>query len=168
MSDKAPLSITLGTQNATTSIPLIADNHLAKLRLQSITQSGPQGKRSWSQINFDFKLVDNAPTIEGAEVNAGFPIFVSIPLGSKDDANKTPAWAEKRVAQLLDALLGTGDKGNAKGKPARPDLSAAIVPDLIGKEMIGKIIVRKYTGESGVEQSSNDVSQYYFPADLES
>ena len=74
---------------------------------------------------------------------------------------KTQSGLEESIAQRIDALLGTGDKDNKKGKPARPDLSGQLVPQLIGKELVAKMRVQQDDAFTG-----NRVATVTYPGDI--
>lgn len=158
--DNAPLSIKFNTSQTKTAIPLIADGVMTRFRLKSITQSEGTDTAN-PAIKFEFNLLDPAPTTEGGTVNPGFPIFLSVPLRTKESP-ETPEWSQQKVAQLIDAMLGTGDPGNKKNKPTRPDFGPDLVPQLIGKEMIAK--VKTYRGKDDVLR--NDLGTFTFPGDV--
>lgn len=156
-----PLSIKMNTAGATTAIPLIADGTTCKFRLKSLGQSEKGDNDQWSRLVFEFVTTDPAPTQEGKQVQLGFPVFVRLPLGSKEDPANVPEWVSRVSATIEDALLGTGDADNEKGKPQRPELNAELIPSLIGKELIAKVKIRKADNFIG-----NDLGDYMFPGDL--
>jgi len=158
--DQQPLDISLNLSEAKTAVPMIADGTMVRLRLVSLSQqAGEKGKT----LRFEYDLLDPAPDSDGGKINPGAfgsKIFENVALYAKPDA-KDPKWYEKRIAARIDALLGTGDKGNTKGKPARPDLSPQLVPNLIGKELVAKMRIRT-TGEF----SGNEIASVTYPGDI--
>lgn len=155
--NEAPLSISLNLSEVKTSIPIIADNTMVKARLKNISQQVVEGKGN--STKWEYVLVDPAPTTDGGQVKPGFPIYEHIQLYAKADA-KDPLWFVKKISRRIDGLLGTGDVGNNKGKPARPEFNADILPHLIGKEVILTLKVK--TGE----YEGNEISKSTFPGDL--
>ena len=157
--NEGPLDITLNISQAKTAVPMIADGHVCKWRLHSISKvSGEKG----DQLKFEYDLVDPAPDSEGGQIlpgAMGAKFFENIALYAKPDA-KDPKWFEKRIASRVDALLGTGDAGNKKNKPTRPDLDAQAVAQMIGKELVAKMKVR--TGDF----IGNEFGAVYFPGDV--
>lgn len=158
--DTQPLSISLDLSGTKTAIPMVADGTMVRLRLVSLTQiKGEKG----NSLRFEYDLVEPAPDTEGGVINPGAfgsKIFETIAMYAKPDA-KDPKWFYKNIAQRIDAFLGTGDEGNKKGKPVRPDLSAELVPQLIGKELVAKMKVQQddvYTG--------NRIQTVTFPGDI--
>lgn len=156
---QGPLSINLDTANAKTSVPMIADGQYARWRLTAVdVNDGDKGQT----LKFKYELTAPAPSTEGTPINPGdfgSTFFENIQLYSKPDS-KDPTWFVKRIASRLDALLGTGDAGNAKGKPQRPSFTGELIPTLIGKELVAKMKVRtgEYTGnEFGVTLFPGDV-----------
>jgi hypothetical protein len=160
MSNIAPLSISLNLSGTKTAVPMVADGTMVKLRLVSLTQvTGDKG----NSLKFEYDLVDPAPDTEGGTINPGAfgsKIFEQIAMYAKPDAKDTQ-WFYKNIAQRIDALLGTGDEGNKKGKPTRPDLSAELVPQLIGKELVAKMKVQQDDNFTG-----NRIQSVTFPGDI--
>ena len=158
--DNQPLDISLNLSGTKTAVPMVQDGAMVKLRLVSLTQ--PRGEKG-SSLRFEYDLVDPAPDTDGGTINPGAfgsKIFEQIALYAKPDA-KDPRWFEKNIAQRIDALLGTGDSGNKKGKPERPDLSPQLVPQLIGKELIAKMAVQQDDNFVG-----NRIKSVTFPGDI--
>jgi hypothetical protein len=155
-----PLDISLNLSEAKTAVPMVADNTMVRLRLVSLTQiKGEKG----NSLRFEYDLVDPAPDSDGGTINPGSfgsKIFENVALYAKPDA-KDPRWFEKVIAQRVDALLGTGDAENKKGKPTRPDLSAQLVPQLIGKELVAKMRVQQDEVFTG-----NRIATVTYPGDI--
>jgi hypothetical protein len=157
-----PLSISVGLTDTKTAIPLIKDGEQVVLKLGNLTQ--PPRTEKGDSLRFEYDLVNPAPDSDGGTINPGAmgsKVFENIQLYAKPDA-KDPFWFKKRIAARIDALLGTGDQGNKKGKPERPDLSAQLVPQLIGKTLIAKMRVR--TGE----YTGNEIASTTYPGDIAS
>ena len=158
--DNQPLDISLNLSGTKTAIPMVADNTMVRLRLVSLSQTkGDKG----STLRFEYDLVEPAPDTEGGTINPGAfgsKIFENVALYAKPDA-KDPRWFEKVIAQRIDGLLGTGDEGNKKGKPTRPDLSAQLVPQLIGKELVAKMRVQQDDAYTG-----NRIASVTYPGDI--
>lgn len=154
-----PLDISLNLSDAKVAIPVIKDGELVPLKLADL---GVSTNEKGKTINFEYELVNPAPDTDGGTINPGAmgsKIFENVALYAKPDA-KDPKWFEKRIASRIDALLGTGDKDNKKGKPQRPDLNAQLVPQLIGKVLVAKMRVR--TGE----YTGNEIASVTFPGDI--
>jgi hypothetical protein len=152
MSDQ-PLNITVNTTDIATALPLIVDGTQAKVRLKNISQL----ERDSGQlvIKWEFALVDPAPTVDGAQVQAGFPLFVNFDV-SRD-------FLLRKMATFIDGILGTGDINNRKGKPSRPALGPESVSQMLGGEAIAKIVVVKSTKSDYV---GNDIDKLTYPGDL--
>ncbi len=162
MNEQAPLNINLDITDTTTGIPVIADGQIVKLHLEKVTQSEVEGKGSTTR--WEYKLVEPAPTTDGTTLNPGdfgSTIFENIQLYSKEGSAR-PDWFKERIATRIDALLGTGDKGNKKGKPERPNLSGETVAKLIGQSMLVKMKVSAYEG-----RDRNEFAAVYFPGDVQ-
>jgi hypothetical protein len=154
-----PLDISINLGDTKTAVPTVADGTLVNLRLVSLTQGSNEKGKS---LQWEYDLVDPAPDTDGGTIKPGdfgSKIFEHIALYAKPEA-KDQKWFEKRIAARLDALLGTGDKGNSKGKPERPNLNAALVPELIGRTLIAKMKVRKD------EYGGNEIGTVTFPGDI--
>ena len=160
MSDNQPLSISLDTAGAKTSVPLIANGQYCEFRLTDLSmQSTDKG----NVTKWKFELVKPTVTTDGRPLNPGefgATQFVNIQLYAKPDA-KNPQWFVEKIARYQDALLGTGDAGNTKGKPARPTFDASCVQQMLGKTLIAKVGVRTYEGND-----SNEFATVSFPADI--
>lgn len=157
--NEGPLDITLNISQAKTAVPMVADGHMCRWRLQKL--SSVKGEKG-AQLKWEYHLIDPAPDSEGGQITPGAfgsIFFENIALYAKPDA-KDPKWFEKRIASRVDALLGTGDIGNKKNKPVRPDLTAETVSNLIGKELVAKMKVR--TGDF----IGNEFGSVYFPGDI--
>ena len=159
MADTAPVSISMDLSDTKTTIPMIQDGHMCRWRLNTIGQVG--GEKGQTLV-WEWHLVEPAPSTDGTTINPGdlgSKFFERIQLYSKPDS-KDPDWYKKRISQRIDALLGTGDRGNPKSKPERPALTPETVTTLIGKELIAKMSVR--TGE----YTGNEFKTVTFPGDI--
>lgn len=158
--DNQPLSISLDLSGTKTAVPMIQDGSMVRLRLVSLGQvKGEKG----NSLRFEYDLMDPAPDTDGGTINPGAfgsKIFEQVAMYAKPDA-KDPLWFHKTIAQRIDALLGTGDPDNKKGKPNRPDLSADLVPQLIGKELIAKMSVQQDDNFTG-----NRIKSVTYPGDI--
>lgn len=148
-----PLSISVDLSTVKTTPPLIADNTLATVRLSSITEV--QRDSGVLVLKWEFHLADDVKTEDGGKLNAGFPLFVNFDL-SRD-------FLLVKMARFVDGLLGTGDKGNRRGKAARPDFNQELVEQLIGRAAVAKIIITKSKSSDYV---GNDIASLSFPDDL--
>jgi len=164
-----PLSNSYDLSNAKAIVPLIADGVLARMRLVNLTldktEKGPSTK-------WEYDLLDAVPSTEGDQIRPGdfgAKFFENIQMYAKPDA-KDPTWFVTKIAKRVDALLGTSDRGNRKGKPERPpiDLNPAsadsVIPQLA--EMLkGKEIVAKMAVKQG-EFTGNEIKTVTFPGDI--
>lgn len=145
------------TQHKTT-VPVIANDRWVKVRLANLTQ---QANEKGQMLKFEYHLLEPAPTIDGETVKPGFPLFENITLYSKDTPpGQIPEFAQTKICKRIDAMLGTGDPGNKKGRPPRPAFNGELVPSLIGKELY--LQVKAKTGE----YEGNDVVQVRHPSDV--
>jgi hypothetical protein len=158
--DNQPLSISLNLSGTKTAVPMVQDGAMVRLRLISLVQlNGEKGP----SLKWEYDLVEPAPDSEGGTIQPGAfgsKIFEQIAMYAKPDA-KDPKWFEKNIAKRIDALLGTGDEGNKKGKQVRPNLSAELVPQLIGKELVAKMQVQQDANFTG-----NRIQTVTFPGDI--
>lgn len=160
-----PLSININTSAAKTVAPMINDGEWVELRLTAL--EGASNEKG-DYLKWKWELVNPAPSVASAkgEGDPIFPgkmgsiIFENIQLYSKPDS-KDPDWFKKKIAVRLDGLLGTGDAENKKGKPARPDLTSELVPQLLGKTIRAKMKVK--TGEF----EGNEIGNIMFPGDVQ-
>ena len=161
--NQGPLSITLDTTNATTVIPMVADGHMARWRFVNGSQiASKDGK---PMLKFEYDLVAPAPNTEGGQIKPGemgAKHFENIALFDKNtQPPNVPDWAIKRVSTRMDALLGTGDKNNSKGKPERPQFGQEVLDMMKGRELVAKMRV-KTEGEF----TNSEFAQVYFPGDI--
>lgn len=165
-----PLSIQLPTATTKTAIPQIANETWAKFRLVSMKQFSVKlkqetyGTETGRLHKWEFDLVDPVKASDGSVIEPGklgAKQFVNVQLYAKPDA-KDPEWFVKKTCRILDALLGTDDPDNKKNKPPRPELTAELVPQLIGKVLLGKM---KESTNEGVTRT--DINEFAFPADME-
>jgi hypothetical protein len=157
-----PLSINLDITKAKTQVPLFAENQYIEFRLTELSQA--EVPQKGNVLKFKWQLVNPAAGADGPPINPGdfgSTFFEQVQLYAKPDA-KDPEWFLKRIAARIDGLLGTGDEGNAKGKPPRPALSADLVPTLIGKTVFFKMKVK--TGEF----AGNEVADIRHPSEMPS
>lgn len=161
MSQSAPLSISLNLSNVKNEVPTIADGHNCRCKFVGVKQIA---KEKGPMLTFEFQLQDPAPTTDAGQVRVGFPLFENITLYDKNmvgewSAEKTPDWASTKITKIIDAFLGTGDKGNRKGKPERPDLLDA-VPAMVSKEAYLKVKVRS-------DGDGNNIDKYIPSGDMQ-
>ena len=152
MSDNQPLSISLNLADISTTVPLIADGTMARVRLKNISQTERDGN---PVIKWELTLVEPASTTEGDQVRAGFPLFVSFDTSQE--------FLMQKMARFVDGFLGTGDVNNKKGKPTRPQFNAHIVSQMIGTEAMAKITVIKSKKSDYV---GNDIATVTYLGDL--
>jgi hypothetical protein len=157
-----PLDISLDLSKTKTTVPMVADGHLCEWRLEKVGTRNAEGKGK--MVTFEWKLTQPAPNTEGGQIKPGemgATLFDNIALFDKNTPQgETPEWAQKRIAQRIDALLGTGDEGNPKGKPARPTFNAETVSQMIGKTVVAKMKVK------GGDFPGNEFGILTFPGDI--
>jgi len=155
-----PIDISLNLSGTKTAVPMVQDGAMVRLRLVNVSLvSGEKG----NSLKWEYDLVDSAPDTEGGTINPGAfgsKIFEQIALYAKPDA-KDPKWFLTNISKRIDALLGTGDEGNKKGKPTRPDFNGELIPQLIGKELIAKMKVQNDDNFVG-----NRIQTVTFPGDI--
>jgi hypothetical protein len=150
--DSQPLNISLDLSKIKTTIPLIMDGTMARVRLKDVSQGDRDGH---TVIKWEFILVEPTTTTEGGNVGPGFPLFVNFDLSQE--------WLQQKMAKFVDGLLGTGDEDNRKGKPIRPQFDSELVARMIGTEGIAKIIV---TRSKKTDYVGNDIASLTYPQDL--
>lgn len=178
MSD-GPLSIQYDLSQAKTAFPISQDGIYAKWRAvkvatelrdvkdpsQGLIENG-KGK----VLKIDFDLVEPVPDTDGAQILPGKPgskLFKTINLYSKVDS-KDPSWFVKSIAGLVDALLGTADSDNKKGKPPRPplDISAPDFDSQLSALILGQVLVAQMRVNTFEGNTRSEFGKIHFPADL--
>lgn len=163
MSDQntGPLDISLNLSETKTAVPMVRDGEFAKWRLVNL---GMQKTDKGPMIKLEYDLVDPVANSDGGTLKPGemgAKFFENIALFDKNTTPPdVPKWAQERIAKRIDALLGTGDVGNTKNKPVRPNLDANTVPQLIGKVLVAKMKVK--TGD----YVGNEFGNVVFPGDI--
>lgn len=158
MAEATPVSISMDLSTVKTTVPVIANDRWVKVRLANLSQ---QANEKGQMLKFEYHLLEPAPTIDGATVNPGFPLFENITLYSKDTPpGEIPEFAKTKICKRIDAMLGTGDPENKKGRPVRPAFNAGLVPTLIGKELYLQV-----TAKTG-DYEGNDIKQVRAIADM--
>lgn len=156
-----PLDINLDLSKTKTTVPMVADGHLCEWRFE---KAGMKTSEKGPMVVLEWKLTQPAPNTEGGQIKPGemgATLFENIALFDKNTPQgEVPKWAQERLAKRIDATLGTGDEGNAKGKPARPAFNAETVSQMIGKTVVAKMRVRSgdYVG--------NEFGTLTFPGDI--
>jgi hypothetical protein len=158
-----PLDINLDLSKTKTTVPMVAEGHLCEWRLENVgTKQTNEDKGK--MVVFTWKLTQPAPNTEGGQIKPGemgATLFDNVALFDKNTPkNEVPEWANKRIAQRIDALLGTGDEGNPKGKPTRPAFNAETVSQMIGKTVVAKMKVK------GGDFPGNEFGTLTFPGDI--
>lgn len=144
-----------------TAFPMIQDGQYAKFKLEAIKE-GRSEKGPF--LAFEWHLVDPAPDTDGGQILPGKPgskMFENIQLYAKPDA-VDPEWFKKKISTRIDAVLGTGDADNKKGKPPRPNLTPETVAAMTGQCLIAKMKVTTYEGTT-----RNEFASVSFPGDIE-
>lgn len=156
MAEASPVSISLDLSKQSTQKPIIK-NDLVRVRCAKISQ----GKNdNGDSIHFEWHLLDGAESTDGKELKPGFPVFDAIYLYSKNEPGVIPDMAKTKISKRMDALLGTGDEGNEKGRPTRPNSFIDAIPNMIAKEAWLKLKIK--TGEN----ASNEIVEVRSIADM--
>lgn len=155
-----PLSTSFDTRGIKTGRPIIADGHICKIKLANVGEVTVPDKGK--MVVYEYHLVDPAPTTEGKTVNPGFSVSERITLYDKNTPpGVIPEGAMTRIAQRIDAFLGTGDEGNNKGKPPRPEWPGC------ASDMLGRQAYIKVKAKVGGEFEGNDITKIMALADLQ-
>lgn len=166
------LNVNFNLSEAKTAIPLVADGHKCKVRFAGC--KGRTNPEKGDSLSLENHLLEKAPTTDAGVVEPGFPLFDSIYLYDKNTAaGEFPPRAITKISKYLDGFLGTGDPGNKKGKPARPnifeglpatatveDIAAKITEALISREAYAQVKVK--TGDF----EGNEIVKIIHPSDL--
>lgn len=154
-----PLSTAFDTTGIKTGRPIIADGSIVKVRLADI---GERSNDNGKSIVFEYHLLEPAPTNDGDQVKPGFSIREGITLYDKDTPpGEVPKRSLQKICARQDAFLGTGDEGNKKNRPTRPQFGPECAASMIGKEAFLKLKAKEG------EFAGNDVISSIFPADLQ-
>jgi hypothetical protein len=158
-----PLDISLDLSKTKTTVPMVADGHLCEWRLEKVG-TRQAGEDKGKMVAFEWKLTQPAPNTEGGQIKPGemgATFFENIALFDKNTPKGVvPEWANKRIALRIDALLGTGDENNPKGKPVRPEFNSETVSQMIGKTVVAKMKVK------GGDFPGNEFGTLTFPGDI--
>ena len=155
----APLSINMSLAQVQTAIPLVADGAQPLYRLTGFEQVAKEG--SCDNLKFIFELVNPTQSTDGTPIMPGAigsKHIEFVPTESKPDA-KDPLWHQKKICNIMDALLGTAQAGHPT-KPTRPDLNAETAGMLLGKTAFLSMKVK--TGE----YVGNEVKRFTHPDDV--
>lgn len=163
--NSGPLSITLPTSTTKSAMPQIASNTWAKFKYAApVKQRTIAGEGKGDVLDFEFHLAEPASDTEGKTINpggVGSKQFHTVFMYGKDGKEAALDRATKEVNKILDAMLGTGDPGNAKGKPARPDFNNELQPSLIGLTFWGKVRARQN------DPSRNDIVEFRHESEMQ-
>jgi len=167
-----PLSNLLSSKNVKTAVPLIKDNSLVPLRLKSLIHERIE---KGDVIKWEFVTTGPVDQNDGGQImpgSLGSMVFQTTRFYGKDGPEAAVGRAMQEVSRYIDALLGTADQPNPKGKPERPELldqaaaaqgvlqlDPAVVASLVGQTLLATIKVK--TGDF----VGNEISRVYFPAD---
>lgn len=160
-----PLNIQAPTSTAQTAIPMFPEKTYVKVRFTSVGQDVVPDKGN--VIKFEFDLVDPAPNQDGGTIlpgQIGSKVFVNVQDYDKNTkpGEGMPKWATEKISKIMDSFLGTGDIGNKKGKPPRPNFGPEVVPSLIGQ--VAFFQFKNKPADSGY--TGQDVSSFTFPGDI--
>lgn len=159
-----PLSINIPTSTAVTTVPFFRERTYVKFRLGKVPQQDEvEGKGS--VIKFEWELTDPIEDQQGNQIKPGdfgSKVFDTVRLYDKNTpAGTIPKRAIEDLAKRTDALLGTGDPNNKKGRPERPDFNTDLMPALMGQVCF--IQFKNGTGEYAGKQ---DIVSFTNPQDV--
>lgn len=159
-----PLSINIPTSTAVTTVPFFRERTYVKFRLGKVPQQDEvEGKGS--VIKFEWELVDPTEDQQGHIIKPGdfgSKCFDTVRLYDKNtQAGQVPERSISDLAKRTDALLGTGDPGNKKNRPSRPDFNAELLPALVGQ--VAFLQFKNGTGEYSGKQ---DIVSFTNPQDV--
>lgn len=161
MSDQnsGPLSISFNIADVKTGRPIIHDGATVRIRFAGLQEtSNDNGKMLVPEVH----LLEKTTDVDGKDINPGFSVRDRITLYDKNTPpDKYPDRAVQRICQIVDAFLNTGDPGNKKERPSRPDFNAETVALMIGKEAYIKV-----KAKVGGEYEGNDIVKYISTLDM--
>lgn len=175
-----PLSINLDLSQTKVAFPMPNNDIFAKWRVAKVTCDakvldhpavGVVENGVGQVLKIEFDLEEPVADTDGEQILPGKPgakHFWQCNLYSKMDA-KDPTWFVKKISSLVDALLGTSDADNKKGKPPRPQLNLG---DPAFASQLGTLIIgQKLTAKMGISTyegtTRSEFKAIYFPADLQ-
>ncbi len=178
MSD-GPLSTTYSLAAAKTAFPMAQKGVLAQWRCTNVTSEMKELKEEsvgiiengqGRALKFEFELVNPVSDCDGVPILPGKPgskMTRTINLFARV-SGKSHDWFIRSICDIVDALLGTADADNKKGKPPRPDINlgsptvgAELAQILVSRELIAKMDVRTHEGNT-----NSDFEKLFFPPDL--
>lgn len=134
MQDPLRLNITLAGVDAT--LPLLPEaDYLVQVKESSIDPNKDQNGLNW---NLKLGIVNPATAVDGRAVNPDYPVFAVYALQAKADS-KDPEAFKRSLCEAIDALLGTN-------KDTRPDLTQALLTEMVGKQCVAHVIIDEYQG----------------------
>lgn len=156
-----PLSIQLNTA-VKTSVPAFQPNQLIAFRCADI-QEGQTDKGK--TIKFTWELVEPSPSTDPEKPimpNAfGSKVFDTVFLYDKNTPpDQIPDRAIAAVAARQDAVLGTGEPDNKKGKTVRPPFNAECVQAMLGQISYLQFRPAKDDG------TGQDIKSFTYPGDV--
>ena len=167
-----PLSNLLSTKSAQTTVPQIGLNQLVPLRLLSLKHERTE---KGDKFNWEFQTTAPVQQDGGGQINPGdfgSKQFVTMCMWGKDGLEAAVGRTMTSIGKFMDALLGTGDAGNKKGKPERPDLldpaAAAqnvvqLNPEVVG-QLVGQTLLAEFKQKTGGYEGT-EIAKVHFPGD---
>lgn len=145
-----PLNINMNLAETKTALPVITDGSLVPIKLLSVDGHLREDDPSKPETKWTFATTAPAPTTDGDSVAPGFKLISRIQLYAKETTeNKT--WFQQKIARFIDALCGTGDKDNKKGRPERPPFNDDTIAKMIGLECFAKVTISR--DQNGVDRN---------------
>lgn len=162
-----------------TTFPLIANDTYCLWRVKAVSTEqknldglavqGVHANGAGTVLKMEFDLVEPAVDTEGKPIlpgGRGGKFFESTNLYSKV-GGKDDSWFVKKIAERVDALLGTEGPEGKGVKPKRPTINLAS-PNIaaeLSQLLIGATLKAKMRVKTG-EYTGNEFAKVYFPADL--
>lgn len=117
--NQGPISLDVDLTQVDTQIPVL-NKGLYDLQIASFTKEENKEKTGYN-LKVGFKTTTKETSVQGKEVNPGFPLFIYIPLQNKQGGSSSFDF-RVRLAQLQEAALGE----------KRPQFNS--------EELIGKVV----------------------------
>lgn len=159
-----PLTINIPTANAKTTVPFFRENTYVKFRLGKVPEQD-EVENKGSKIKFEWDLVEPTETQDGMQLKPGdfgAKVFDTVFLYDKNTpVGQIPERAISELSKREDALLGTGDPGNKKNRPSRPDFNAELLPQLMGQ-----VVFLKFKNGTGEYSGKQDIVSFTNPQDV--
>lgn len=134
-----PLNVNIPLEGVDTTLPLLPEQDYQL----NVAESAIVPNKKGTGHNWALKFVTTQPatSVDGREINVGFPLFMQVALQPAEEA-KDPEGFKRQLGQTVDALFGSS-------KENRPPLTHALIQSAVGKSVIATVKNEEYPQGSG-------------------